>query len=548
MKKPSTEGFLWLLMMAVTVFFVLGYIVYPMWKLLEVSAGAENTKALLSNANLISATLNSLLLSVLTVLGAGLIGIYFAYTMHYKTLRWKSVFSTLLLLPIAIPPMVGVMAFLFLVGENGLLMRGLSLQAFHFNGWPAILIIHVYSFYPLFYLFTGTALKSIDSSVLEAAQGLGAGKTRTFFSVILPQLKPSLLAAALLVFMGSMASFSAPFIFGGSMRFLTTEIYYAKINGDSSFSALLAVFLAGISLLMLYFFRLYRSRIPQSGKSKGTLRQNQVLAYKGTHPFRFFSTLFFCVLILLPLISLCVMSLAPENTVMQQGLDVDFSFRNYVAVFSETDVLQPFLNSLQASGAAVLLTLVFALMIAQLTRGKRNTFTLWLETTASLPYGIPGTVIGIFLILGFNESTPFAFGQSLVGTFWILPVAYAIRNLPILVQAIQAGLHAVDVSIEEASQTLGASKFSTWRKVTLPLIFPSLLEGCLLVFINSFGEFVATVLLYGYSTRTMPIEIYSQIRMYNNGMAATYGVILFLIILGIIYLTRVMGGRQWKRG
>jgi iron(III) transport system permease protein len=182
--------------------------------------------------------------------------------------------------------------------------------------------------------------------------------------------------------------------------------------------------------------------------------------------------------------------------------------------------------------------LIIGLAVAYIVRGKKNLFKSLIEITISLPYGIPGTVIAICLILSFNAPNVFSFNNILVGTFWILPVAYAIRNIPILSEAVIAGLHSIDPSIEEASATLGATNFKTWRSIMLPLIYPSIIQGSLLVFINSFGEFVATILLYNYSTKTISVEVYSQLRLYNDGTAAAYGVIIFLIILCIVFFSR----------
>jgi iron(III) transport system permease protein len=182
-----------LLIGAVTVFFVVGYILYPLYQLLLTGLAQTNVIAEMGKRHVLQAGLNSLLLSVISVIGSAVVGIYFAYTFHYKKLWLKTLFSTLVLLPIAIPPMVGVMSFLFLLGDNGLIMKVLGLKSFNFSGWTAITLVHIYSFYPLFYLFGGIALRNIDDSVIEASYALGAKKFKTFRSIILPLLKPALI-------------------------------------------------------------------------------------------------------------------------------------------------------------------------------------------------------------------------------------------------------------------------------------------------------------------------------------------------------------------
>lgn len=527
-------------------YLLVAFILFPLYNLVAGTKSWSDVATTLVQKQTLKACLNSLLLSFFSVVGSAVIGTYFAYTFHYKKIWLKSVLSVLILLPVAIPPIVGTMSYLFLLRDNGLLMRVLGFTHFNFSGWKAILIIHLYSFYPMFYIFVGNALKTIDNSVVEASYILGSGKTQTFYKIILPQLKVPMLGAGMLTFMASMASFSAPFIFGGSIRFLTTEIYYSKINGDIHLASIYALILTLISLTVLIFFTYYSKQIAAPGKNKGAHKKGQLFVHSKYNFFECILSLLFGCIIILPIISLMGMSLLPENSLMDGGFHHHFSFTNYISLFSNSDFSQTFFNSTQASLVGVLITLVIGLLIGNMIRGKRSIFKSIVEATSSIPYGIPGTVIALFLIVSFNEPTIFSLYTILVGNFWILPIAYSIRNLPIMTQATKAGLHAIDRSIEEASTTLGASSFKTWRSITLPLIFSFVTEGALLVFINSFGEFVATILLYNYNSRTMPIEIYSQMRLFNNSTAAAYGVILFLIVMVIIFVIRSISVKQWR--
>jgi iron(III) transport system permease protein len=181
---------------------------------------------------------------------------------------------------------------------------------------------------------------------------------------------------------------------------------------------------------------------------------------------------------------------------------------------------------------------MLGLLIASISVQKKGVVKHAVDWMAVIPYGIPGTVIGLCLIMAFNQPSFFSFNTVLVGHFWILPIAYLIRNVPVMTQAIRTGWQGIDPSLREASLMLGASPWKTTYAITLPLLLPSMLEGGLLVFINAFGEFVATVLLYTPSTKTMPIELYAQLRMNNYGMAAAYGVLLFVLILLVIVMVR----------
>ena len=535
---------------AIILFFIIGYIVFPLYSLIKESfLDQDKLFSFGSYINLFSytslkATVNSILLSVITVIGSGIIGIYFAYIFQYRRIPFKSFFTSLLLIPLATPPLVGVVAFLFLLNENGLAIKLLSsvfnLQTplFKFDGWTAIIIIHIYSFYTMFFLFVSSALKKIDTNLIDASYSMGATKYRTFVKVIFPQLIPSVIGASLITFMASMASFSAPFIFGGSDRFLTTEIFNAKINGDNSFASSLSVLLTIISVLFLTLLRWYRSKKILTIRYKSTPKSFIGQHKKGINYLSTIFTFIFTFLIILPVLTLLFLSLIPEGSLMRDFFNEPFTISNYSKIFSDTQFFEPFRNSFEMALIAVIITLLIGVSSSYLIAKKNIPGKNILENILSLPYGIPGTVIALGFILSFNLPTIFTAFTSIVGTFWILPLAYAVRNLPIVTQSSLAGFHSIDPSLEEASQTLGASGFRTFRKITAPLIFPPVLNGALLVFINSVGEFVSTILLYSFSTKTISVEIYSQIRMYNTGAAASYGIILFLMVMVIVYFSR----------
>ncbi|MDZ7343523.1 MAG: ABC transporter permease subunit, partial [candidate division KSB1 bacterium] len=228
-------------------FFILTIsILFPLTVMIRESLQAEGRFSLANyrrffdftqSANL-RALFGSINISVLSVVFSAWVGIPMAIFFSRFEFPGRKLFGVLVTLPILLPPLVGVLAFYFLLGETGILPRsvqalfGLPAPPFVLRGVTAILIIHVYSFYVYFYLFVRNALLATDASLEEAARGLGAKRLLVWRHVIFPQLMPAIIGASLLVFMSSMASFTAPLLFGGNWRFLTLEIYNAKLNGD----------------------------------------------------------------------------------------------------------------------------------------------------------------------------------------------------------------------------------------------------------------------------------------------------------------------------
>jgi iron(III) transport system permease protein len=144
----------------------------------------------------------------------------------------------------------------------------------------------------------------------------------------------------------------------------------------------------------------------------------------------------------------------------------------------------------------------------------------------AIPWAVPGTVFAVALATTFSAHQPWLGRFVLIGTPWILPLAYLVRNLPLTGRAALAGLRQLDPSLEEAAASLGAGRWRRLVRVTLPLLRPALAAGAGLAFITALGDFVVSIVLYTFDTRPISIEILSSLRLQNLGMAAAYGVLL----------------------
>ena len=163
---------------------------------------------------------------------------------------------------------------------------------------------------------------------------------------------------------------------------------------------------------------------------------------------------------------------------------------------------------------------------------------------AVLPFAIPGTVIAVNLIVTFNDPTIASFGQILVGSFWILPLAYFIRHIPLIVRSTSAALESYDDRLTEASTDLGAGSWMTFRRVVLPIIGPGIVAGTLLTFVTALGEFVSSIMLYIHSNRPISVEILAQLRLYDFGAAAAYSVFLMILIGLSTLMVRLLGAKR----
>ena len=543
----------------IPVFLILtGYILYPSLRTFALGFTAENFTQMFSSwrsAN-VRGLVNSISISLGTVLGGGILGTSLAYFFYRYNFPLRKTLMSVAALPLALPPLVGVLAFLFLYGESGILPRGLKMLfgleevPFAFEGLWAVLFVHIYTMYVYFYLFVTAALRGIDGSLLEASAGLGANAWTTFRRVILPLLRPALISASLLVFMISMASFTAPLLFAGTENFMTLQIYNYKMNGDLSLSASVSTLLTFICLVFLIMIEWTNRKSQGKSAIKGTGAASIPVQNGLARIALIGGAIVLLLFLLLPILTVILISFAEEGSWTFQLLPQRYTFSNYTSLFADPNVLQPILNSLQMALLATLGNVIFGVVAALLIgKGKmRMPARELIRILAILPFAIPGTVIAVNMIVAFNEPTPMAFGQILVGSFWILPLAYFVRHIPFVVRATLSALESYDDRLTEASADLGAGFATTFRRVMLPLISGSILAGTLLTFVTALGEFVSSIVLYIYNNRPISVEILSQLRLYEFGSAAAYSVFLMILIGLATLLVRRLGSPTSLRG
>ena len=536
-----------LLLIALTALVLLYGVIYPNAHVVIASLQRGGAWSLTNYAQTLSqrlvweAIFASIGVSVLTVLFCALVGIPLAFLFERYTFPARRLFASLAALPLVLPPLVGTVAFIFLCGESGILAR-LVQSALHLEhspwslrGWPALLLFHTYTMYPFFYVLTGAGLTRIDASLAEAGRSLGAGKARVLTRVVLPQLTPSLIAAALLTFMTSMASFSAPLLFGGGVRVLTLEIYTARQRGDATLALTETVILGVISLSALVFFQRYEgTRRFAAAAMKGAARRRQPIGSGGVRALAVTIGIVFAIVLVLPVLMLVLVSFAREGSWTTQTLPAAYTLANYARILSDPRSREVFTNSLSMSAIAAAACFIWSFCVAALVarKGPRKWKRL-VSLLVLVPWALPGTVVAVSFAEAYGQPSLLLGSFILVGTFWILPVVYFLRFMPLVVRAVQASMEQIDVSLEEAAAALGARWWQRFRRVTLPLVWPGALAGTLLAFVIALGEYVASVIVFVPTNRPISIAIASELRDFNLGTAAAYGVAL-MVMIGIV--------------
>ena len=511
----------------------------------------EHVREFLSRPTEMRALWGSLWISLASVALAALIGVPLALLFGRYDLPGGRLLGGLVALPAVLPPLVGVVAFLFLYGETGfvplLLMWLLRLEEppWRLQGAGAILLVHAYSMYVYFYLLVRAALVSLDASQLEAAASLGAGRWRTFRSVVIPHLKPALAGASLLTFMTALGSFSAPYVFGGGFRVMPTQIVATRLNGEDQLAMVQTASLTAMALLALLLFR-SDPREPAAGAGrKGSAPARIAIRRPLARLFAGLTGWGIAALLLLPHLTLVLVSFVPVGTWTTEPLPPAYTLRNYLALVEDPVRVRPLVNSIWLATVATLAAVTVALAGALLTARRSTIPRRAIEGLLALPWAVPGTVFAIALATAFSVREPLAGRFVLVGTLWILPLAYLVRNLPITSRSLSAGVRALDPALDEAAASLGAGRARTLRRVTLPLLKPALLAGASLAFVTALGDFVTSIMLYTYDTRPISLEILSSLRQADVGVAAAYGVVLMLVSAAVF---AVGAGGQGRGG
>lgn len=524
------------------------YVIFPFYSTFLQSFAGENRFAnyakffsLDSPANL-EALWNSFYISIFSVICCAVVGITMAFLLERYEFPGRRLLSVLVLVPMALPPLVGVLSFTFLYGESGIFPRffqqlfSLDEVPFALKGIWGVVVVHTFTMYTYFYLTASAAIKGLDPSLEEAATSLGASRIYVWRKVILPMLTPSIIASSLLVFMVSMASYTAPLMFGVE-RTMTMQIYLARTNGNLDMAATQSTILSIVSILFLFIMRWYQNRRNYQNLSKGISVHRSEVTSKPLKYISIFLSFLGTLILILPILVLVLISFSKDGAWTVQILPTEYTLDHYKALFTDERTWRPIWNSIQMGAVATVGNILFGVaaayaMIRLSFKGKAL-----LDVLIMIPWALPGTVVAVNLIAAFSTENVFAFNQVLIGTFWILPLAYFVRHLPLVFRSTSASLMQLDQSIEEAARSLGASWWYTFKKIVLPLILSGIIAGTLLALVQSIGEFVASILLYSTSTIPLSVAIFQKLYAFKFGTACAYGVLQIVLILVVLLIS-----------
>lgn len=348
-------------------------------------------------------------------------------------------------------------------------------------------------------------------------------------------MTPSLIAGALLVFVCAMSCYGIPSIIGapGKVHTVTTRIVeYMGLGAEGITDATgLAVFLMLLAIIILYISDVVIARkqyITVSGKST---RPNIVDLGKWRVPLTVLVSLFAVIVILVPFATIIATSFKKNlgKTLFEAG---NFTTVHWTKIFTRTDILESLKNSIVFGVLTATIGILIACTMAYLlqrTKVKGRKIPDFLITLGS---GTPSVVIALGLIMTMTGK----FGINLGNTAAIMVIAYLIKYLMMGMRTVVSAMSQIHVSLEESSQISGASWLGTMRRITIPLIFPSIAAGWFLIFIPSFYELSMTALLYSKDTKTIGFQLYEYwtYTSQQQASALAVGILLVIILLNFV--------------
>ena len=485
--------------------------------------------------------LNSFKVSAAVMFISLLIGVPFSYFFSFYKLKGRKILFVTCLLCTMSAPFIGAYSWIMLLGRSGIITKALEsigIEIGSIYGFGGILLVQSLKLFPLVVIYMNGAFADIDNSLMEASANLGCGGVKRFFKVVLGLTMPTILAAALIVFMRAFADFGTPALIGEGYKTFPVLIYdsfLSEVGADYNFASAVSVLAIVLTAAVFLLQKFATSRF------KFTINSLHPIEKKKPKGIGSVLMHIYCYglvgVALLPQFYIVIDSFRDYKGQVAQAT---YSFKNYKNAVRKL-LGRSIGNTLMISIIALAVIVVIAVIVAYLVVRRGNILSHTVDTISMLPYIMPGAVIGIALIVAFNnEHLP------LTGTMAIMVIALAIRRMPYTSRSATATMMQIPISTEEAAISLGASKIKTFLKVTVPQMTSGIVSGAILSFVSIITEMSSGIFLYNNSTITLTLSTYNAITLGSYGTASAFATVttILTIICLVLYLVCTRGSEK----
>ena len=535
----------WFFVLIISIGLVVLFLVYPLWSLLI--TGFQDTRTgeftmyhfeRFFGTRFFYMTLRrSMHVSITATFFAVVVGVLMAYLTTIFQIKARKAVDILIIISMLSPPFLGSYSWILMAGRAGFITQffrnNFGIETPSIYGFGGIVLVMSMSGFPLIFLLARGALRKVDASVIEAAESLGCTPFKKALTIVFPLVTPTLFAAAVLVFIDAFTDFGTPLLLGQGymvMPLFVFNQFMGDMGGNQNFASAMAVIMVIIITILFVLQKYVVNRKSYSMSSLQPIQATQLKGFKNVlaHGIVYLVTAF----VSLPQLVVITTSFrATRGPIFVEG----FSLDSYRGIFR---TLGPAIRNTYVFGVySIVIILVVGMLFAYLSVRRKSFLTNVLDTIAMLPFVIPGSVIGIILILSFNRNP-----LMLIGTTQIMILAFVLRRLPFTLRSSSAILHQISPSMEEAAISLGDSPMKAFFKITAIMMMPGVISGAILSWITIINELSSTILLFTTRTRTMTVAIFHEIMRGGFGNAAALATILTVTtIVSLLIFFKITG-------
>jgi iron(III) transport system permease protein len=542
--------------MTAVIIIVAAFVLYPIYYLVQASLdvglpdvrpptayGFDNFAAMSGYWEIM---LNTLGVTFVATALALIFGFLTAWTLTRTNVPFRRTLEQIMVVPYYVTPLLGALAWSLLgAPESGFVnqlwrsMGGEGALIDMTSAWGIAWVMALFEGSVAFVMI-GAVMKSMDPSLEEASQVIGAGRLRTMLRVTLPLVAPGVLGAAIFVFAEMLGSFSAALVLGTPSRFyvITTAIYQlvSQYPPRIPLAAAMGVSLFAVMFLMLYFYRRVtsnRSFVTISGKAF----RPRAMDVGWLRWVLFVVCVSYVLLsVVLPVATLVYASVQ-KLAVAFPTLD-NFTLENYRTALSLNAVRSAMSNSLLLGLLTATIGVALTGLLSWIIQRSRLPGRGVLEYIVMFPQAVPRLVFAFGMMWAW-----LVFPIPIYGTFWVLLIAYLTVFLPLGVRTISSVLMQLDKSLDECGQVSGASWGYRLRTITIPLLRPGVLAAWLLIFVASVRELGASILLMGPDSKVLTPAIVEAFFSSSSELTAAMALIqTFTVIVALAILFRLTRG------
>ena len=487
-----------------------------------------------------STLINSFKVTVVATLISTILGLMMAYLLRSIVITGNKYLNIMIVMSYLSPPFIGAYAWIQLLGRNGFITRIINnilpVKFAGIYGFAGIVLVFSLQSFPLVYMYTSGALKSLDNSLVEAAESLGCNLWDRVRLIVVPLVTPTLLASSLLVFMRVFSDFGTPMLIGEGYKTFPVMIYgqfMGEVSTDDHFAAALCVIIIGITLILFFLQRFLSAKFTYSMTALKPMEAVKLGGVKN-------------ILVHILVYGIVFVAILPQLTVITTsflktgsgGLYTGgFTLENYYNTLLSKNNNSAILNTYLFGFMAIVIVVVLGIIISYLSARKRSFFTSALDTLTMLPYIIPGSVLGIAFLYGFNTKP-----LLLSGTAIIMIISLSVRRMPYTIRSSTAIIGQISPSVEEAAVSLGCNELQSFLKITVPMMLTGVLSGAIMSWVTLISELSSSIILYTSKTQTLTVAIYAEVIRSSFGNAAAYSTILTVTsVLSLLIFFKISG-------